>query len=69
MLIIRDNTGVTIKSTIQSENHVRIGIFKTILWVDGVARSVRYSGKPHGEFDLNDCADLLDELDRLEKCV
>ncbi len=67
MLILRDGTGVTIKRTIESENHVRIGVFQMILWVDGVARSVRYSGKPHNEFTISDCIDLLEELERLEK--
>ena len=68
-IILRDSTGITIKRTIQSENHIRIGVFQTILWVDGVARSVRYNGKPHAEFTINDCTDLLAELDRAERGV
>jgi hypothetical protein len=29
---------------------------------------MRPVGKPHGEFDINDCADLLAELERLPEC-
>jgi hypothetical protein len=67
MLIIPDRTGITIKRTIQSENFVRIGVFQTALWVDGVRRSVREIGRPHVEFTINDCTDLLEELEHLER--
>ncbi len=66
MLIMRDNTGVMIKRRIQDVNHVRIGVTQIGIWVDGVKRAVRKIMKPHGEFSLNDCADLLDELERAE---
>jgi hypothetical protein len=65
MLIIRDTTGVTIKRAITDADHVRIGVLQTILWRGGAARGVRATGKPHGEFDLNDCEDLLAELESL----
>ena len=65
MLIIRDTTGVTIKRTSGDMDHVRIGVFQTTLWQGGIARRIRYSGKPHGEFDMNDCAKLLTELESL----
>ena len=65
MLILRDNTGVTIKRTIGDADHVRIGIFHTTLWRGGANRKIRYNGKPHGEFDINDCMDLLTELEQL----
>jgi hypothetical protein len=68
-IIMRDTTGITIKRTIQSENHVRIGVFDIVLWVDGVRRNVRKIGKPHNEFTINECSDLLEELDRLERGV
>ncbi len=67
MVILRDNTGVVVKQTIQSENHVRVGIFQTILWVGGIARSVRYNQMPHNELTINDCANLLKELEYLER--
>ena len=67
MLIIRDTTGVTIKRTIQSMNHVRIGVLQVAFWVNGVRQFVRDIGKPHGEFDINDCADLLEVLEHLER--
>ena len=35
MLIMTDNTGVTIKRRIQDVNHVRIGVTQTAIWVDG----------------------------------
>jgi hypothetical protein len=65
MLIIRDTTGVTIKRSIQTADHVRIGVLRITLWRGGVARGVRDIGKPHGDFDINDCADLLTELENL----
>ena len=65
MLIIRDTTGVTIKRTMTNEDHVRIGVLRTILWRGGIARGIRVIGKPHDEFDINDCAELLAELERL----
>jgi hypothetical protein len=65
MLIIRDTTGVTIKRSIQTADHVRIGVLEITLWRGGVARGVRSVGRPHGEFDLNDCEDLLAELENL----
>lgn len=67
MLIMTDTTGVTIKRTIQSANHVRIGVLQTALWVGGVRRSIRETGKPHVEFDINDCNNLLNELEYLER--
>ena len=69
MLILTDSSGVTVKRTIQSENHVRIGILQTALWVDGVRRAIRPIGKPGCEYSLNDCSDLLAELDSLERGV
>jgi hypothetical protein len=69
MLIIQDTTGITIKRTIQSGNHARIGIFETALWVDGVRRSVRRIRKPHVEFTLKDCSNLLDELEDLDRMI
>lgn len=65
MLTIRDTTGVTIKRNIADADHVRIGVLRITLWRGGVARGVRNIGKPHGEFDINDCEDLLAELESL----
>jgi len=65
MLIMRDSTGVTIKRFVTAADHVRIGVCQTALWKGGVVRGVRDVGKPHGEFDINDCADLLAELESL----
>jgi len=62
MLILTDGTGVTIKQTVQSEDHVRVGVTQTAMWVHGVRRAVRNNAKPHCELSLNDCQDLLDEL-------
>jgi hypothetical protein len=67
MLIITDTTGLTIKRTIQSENFVRVGILQTALWVDGTRRNIRPIGKPGCEYTLNDCSDLLAELDHVER--
>jgi hypothetical protein len=69
MLILTDSSGVTIKRRIQDTNYVRVGIFQTALWVDGVRRAVRPIGKPGYEYSLNDCSDLLTELDCLERMV
>ncbi len=66
MIIIRDNAGVTIKRRIQGANHVRISVTQTAIWVDGVRRAVRNNGKPYGEFDINECTVLLEELERTE---
>lgn len=62
MVIIRDTTGITIKHTIDAMDHVRIGVTQTTLWKDRYRRSVRDNVKPHGEFTLYECQDLLDEL-------
>jgi len=67
MLIIRDTMGITIKRSVENENHVRIGVFQIALWVHGERRCVRVIGKPHSEFDINDCSDLLEELENLER--
>ena len=67
MLIIRGNTGITIKRRIQDENHVRIGVFQTALWVHGGRRAVRVNTKPSGEYSINDCSDLLEELEYLKR--
>ncbi len=69
MLIIRDDTGVMIKRRIQDTNHVWIGVTQTTIWIDGVKRFVRDNTKPYGEFNINDCADLLEELENAEVCV
>jgi len=73
MLIIRDTTGLTIKRTIQSANHVRVGTTQAALWVDGVRRAVRdigaRYGKPGCEFTINDCNDLLEEMEYLERLI
>ena len=69
MVILTDSSGVTIKRRIQDANHVRVGILQTALWVDGVRRAVRPTGIPHVEFTINDCTDLLAELDRAERGV
>ena len=71
MICITDSTGVTVKSRIQDENHVRIGITQISLWVDGTRRSVRDIAakvivKPWCEFTINEMEDLLGELHELE---
>ena len=66
MLIIRDGTGVTIKSGLHSTNHVRIGVLRTAIYVDGDQRVIRKNTKPHGQYTNDDCADLLAELKRTE---
>ena len=62
MLIMIDNTGITIKENVQSEDHVRIGVLTTALWTGGVRRGIRDNHKPHVEFSINDCNNLLTEL-------
>ncbi len=69
MLILVDNTGVTIKTRVDVENHIRIGILQTAVWIDGVRRNIRDNRKPHCELTLNDCADLLKELDYMTSAV
>jgi hypothetical protein len=44
-----------------------LGVLQTSIVVAGIKRSVRPIGKPHGKFDINDCADLLEELGQLEQ--
>ena len=65
MLIIRNATGVTIKRSIQTKDLVRIGVLQTTLWRDGIARRIKGIGKPHDEFSIGDCAELLAELESL----
>jgi len=62
MLILVDTTGTTIKTRVDDENHVRIGIFQTAVWIDGVRRNIRDNRKPHCELTISDCADLYREL-------
>lgn len=65
MLIIRDNMGVTIKRRIQDVNHIRIVATQAALFIDGIPRAWKIE-KPSGEFSLDDCAELLDELEHAE---
>ena len=65
MLILRDGCGMTIKAAIGDTDHIRIGIFDTALWKSGVSRKIRHNRKPPGETSINDCMDLLDELESL----
>ena len=65
MVILRDGCGMTIKATIGDTDHVRIGIFQTALWRGGVSRQIRNNRKPPGEISINDCMDLLGELESL----
>jgi hypothetical protein len=67
MIVMRDTTGITVKRVIQDENHVRIGVTVTTMWVDGKARTIRTIGKPHDEHTLNELSDLLLELERLAR--
>jgi hypothetical protein len=67
MIVLTDSSGLTIKRRIQDVNYVRVGILQTALWVDGVRRKVRDVGKPGCEYTLNDCSDLLAELDHVER--
>ena len=67
MLILPTSNSVTVKRNIQSSNYVRIGMFETYLWVDGLRRSVRNNAMPCNEFTINDCIDLLGELECIEK--
>lgn len=69
MLIIQDTTGITIKRRIQDSNHVRIGVTQTAMWLMGARRFVRENGKPHCEFTLNECEDLLKEMEYQERMV
>ena len=62
MLILVDNMGVTIKTRVDDENHVRIGVFQTSVWIDGVRRNIRDNRKPHCELTISDCDDLYKEL-------
>ncbi len=68
MLVIRDLIGpyFTIKSTVNDENHVRIGLTVITLWVDGKIRRKKELSKPPVELTLNELSDLLIELKSLE---
>jgi hypothetical protein len=65
MIIKRTANTVIIKRTIDSIDHVRIGVLRVALWKDGTARSIGLIGKPHNEHTIADCADLLDKLESL----
>ena len=65
MVIIQDTTGITIKRDTYLTDHVRIGIFKITLWKNGVRRSIRDLTRPHCEVTINECQDLLSELERM----
>lgn len=65
MVIMRDTTGITVKRTINDTDHVRIGIFQISLWKNGVRRSIRDLTRPHSEVTMNECQDLLSELERM----
>jgi len=69
MIVLTDTTGITIKRFIGDANHARVGILQTALWVDGVRRGIRPIGKPGCEYTMNDCSDLLAELDCMERGV
>ena len=67
MIVITDTTGITVKSTIDDTDHVRIGTTQTACWVDGTRRNIREIGKPHCEFTINELMDLLVELEYLKR--
>ena len=73
MIVLTDSTGVTVKSTVNNADHVRIGITQISLWVNGTRRSVRNIGERYGkpgcEFTLNELSDLLSELRHVQQWV
>lgn len=69
LLIIEDISGLTIKRTIEDQDYVRVGITQVSLWKNGQKRNVRDIGKTFGKpsckFTINECHDLLVELEGL----
>ena len=62
MIILPDTTGLTIKSTIQDENHVRLDNNNVRFWVCGSCQEVEGLDKPWTEQSINDCHDYLTRL-------
>lgn len=69
MIIIPDTTGITIKRRIGDADHVRVGILQTALWIDGVRRFIRNNKKPSVELTINECRDLMEELEHQKRMV
>lgn len=69
MIVLRDTTGFTIKRTIDSLSHIRVGVLQIRFFSKDSDRTVRARkiGKPHNEFTLNEIQDLLEELEKIEK--
>lgn len=65
MLIIEDMTGVTIKRRLDDTEYARIGVTQVALWKHGDRRCIRDMQKPGVEYTINECRDLLEELERL----
>ena len=67
MLIYRDTTGITVKRTIDTADHVRVGILGEVrLWKRETSRHlVTYPKKPHDSYTVGELGDLLAQLERL----
>lgn len=72
MIIIEQSDGIVIKRTIDTANSVRIDKDGGIaFWgqptppYDGMRVGFRKAAKPFCEFDINECRDLLADLDKM----
>ena len=63
MIILELSDGITIKRTIDTVEHVRIDKDGYISFWGETRLAHRKTEKPYCEFDINECRDLLKELD------
>jgi hypothetical protein len=66
MIILPGKTSITVKDTVDSVNHVEIGVLRITFWVNGEARGITKIRRPHGEFTINDFKDLMQTLQDYE---
>lgn len=71
MILLHDTRSpcFTIKSTIGSENHVRVGLLSVNMWIAGEQYPAKKLNKPNCEYTINECMDLLVEMERRECCM
>lgn len=65
-MIILDlgSDGIVVKRTIDAVEHVRADQFGIAFWGGTERVGYRTAAKPYCEFDINECRDLLKELDK-----
>jgi hypothetical protein len=69
MLIHYDTTGLTVKRSLDTAEHVRLGVTEINIFKNDRRYRIGPMMKPHDQYTVGELGDLLARMERIPKCL